>query len=57
MPLLPTHGNQSIDLHHKSIGWFLYEGNAGIQWVNKNIGTQWSAEVTWEAATRGVLQQ
>ena len=28
--------NQSIDLHSKSIDCFLYEGNAGIYWVNWN---------------------
>ena len=25
--------NQSIDLHNKSIDWFLYEGNTGTEWV------------------------
>ena len=25
MPVLPSYGNQSIDLHNKSIDWFLYE--------------------------------
>ena len=25
MPVLPSYGNQSIDLHSKSIDWFLYE--------------------------------
>ena len=27
MPELPSYRNQSIDLHIKSIDWFLYEGN------------------------------
>ena len=30
MPVLPSYRNQSIDLHSKSIEWFLYEGNTGI---------------------------
>ena len=34
MPLLPSYKNQSIDLHSKSIDWFLYESNTGTQWVN-----------------------
>ena len=29
MPVLPSYRNQSIDLHSKSIDWFLYEGNTG----------------------------
>ena len=34
MPVLSSYRNQSIDLHSKSIDWFLYEGNTGISWVN-----------------------
>ena len=30
MPVLPSYRNQSIDLLCKSIDWFLYEGNTGI---------------------------
>ena len=30
MPVLPSYKNQLIDLHSKSIDWFLYKGNAGI---------------------------
>ena len=30
MPALLSHKNQSIDLHSKSIDWFLYEGNTGL---------------------------
>ena len=30
MPVLPSYKNQSIDLHSKSIDWFLNEGNTGI---------------------------
>ena len=30
MPVLPFYRNQSIDLHSKSIDWFLYGGNTGI---------------------------
>ena len=33
MPVLPSYRNQSIDLICKSIDWFLYESNTGIQWV------------------------
>ena len=29
VPVLPSYRNQSIDLHSKSIDWFLYEGNTG----------------------------
>ena len=34
MPVLPSYRNQSIDLHRKSINWFLYDGNIGIKLVN-----------------------
>ena len=34
MPKLPSYRNQSIDLESKSIGWFLYDGNFGVYWVN-----------------------
>ena len=27
MPVFSSYKNQSIDLHSKSIDWFLYEGN------------------------------
>ena len=30
MPVLPAYRNQSIDLQHELIEWFLYEGNTGI---------------------------
>ena len=30
MPMLPAYRNQSIDLHSKSINWFLHEGNTDI---------------------------
>ena len=29
VPVLPSYKNQSIDLHSKSVDWFLYEGNTG----------------------------
>ena len=29
VPVLPSYRNQLIDLHSKSIDWFLYEGNTG----------------------------
>ena len=34
MPGLLSYRNQSIDLLCKSIDWFLYGVNTGIQWVN-----------------------
>ena len=37
MPVLPSYRDQSIDLHSKSIDWFLYEDNTGFYWVNKNV--------------------
>ena len=37
MTVLPSYRNQSIDLHRKSIDWFLYEGGTGIKWVNSVI--------------------
>ena len=33
MPMFPSYRNQSIDLHYKSINWFLYEGNIGMKKV------------------------
>ena len=30
MAVLPSYRTQFIDLHGKSIDWFLYEGNTGI---------------------------
>ena len=36
--------NQSIDLHSKSIDWFLCEGNAGISWVNEWLHVKHSKE-------------
>ena len=33
MPVLHSYRNQLIDLHSKSIDWFLYEGNTGTSWV------------------------
>ena len=30
MSVLPSDRNQSVDLHSKSIDWFLYEGNTGL---------------------------
>ena len=29
--MLTSHRNQSIDLHSKSVDWFLYEGNTGTE--------------------------
>ena len=33
MPVLSSYRNQLIGILCKSIDWFLYEGNTGIQWV------------------------
>ena len=35
--MLHQYRNQSIDLHCKSIGWFLNEGNIGMIWVRKSF--------------------
>ena len=35
MAVLPSYRNQSIDLHRKSIDWFLHEGNTDNKWVKK----------------------
>ena len=32
--MLSSYRIQSIDLHSKSVDWFLYEGNTYNQWVN-----------------------
>ena len=37
MPVLPTYKNHSIDLHSKSIDWFLCEGNIGIWCLTKAV--------------------
>ena len=37
MQVLPSYKNQPIDLHSKSIDWFLYEGNSDIWWANHII--------------------
>ena len=29
LPVLPSYRNQLIDLHSKSVDWFLYEDNTG----------------------------
>ena len=33
MPVLPSYREQPADLHSKSIDWFLYEDNTGIERV------------------------
>ena len=38
MPVLLTYRHQSIDLHCKSVDWFLYEGNTDIQCVKQGVG-------------------
>ena len=40
MPKLPAYRNQSIDLPCKSIDWFLFDGNSGVQWVNCFPGSE-----------------
>ena len=37
MPVLPSYRNQSIDLHSKSIDWFLYVDNTGIFNQSKDL--------------------
>ena len=39
MPVLSSYGKQSIDLHSKSIDWFLYEGNTDTRWVKRDLIT------------------
>ena len=41
MPVLPLYRNQSIYLHSKTIGRFLYEGNTDIEWINVNNWIFW----------------
>ena len=41
MPVLSSYRNQSIYLHSKTIGRFLYEGNTDIEWVNVNNWIFW----------------
>ena len=31
---MPSYKNQSIDMHIKSVDWFIYDGNFGFSWVN-----------------------
>ena len=43
MPVFPSYINQSIDLHSKSIAWFLCEGNTGTYWVKYlSVGSVYS---------------
>ena len=35
MPNSPSYRNPSIDLKSKSIDWFQYDGNFGVEWVKK----------------------
>ena len=56
MPVLPSYRNQSLDLHNKSIDWFLYEGNTGTYWV-KQINTVLEANTYIFPANSGVLAQ
>ena len=47
MPALPSSRNQSIDLHSKSIDWFLYQGKTGILWVKqKNTQDHYYVKLT-----------
>ena len=39
--MFPSYRNQSIDMHRKSIDWFLYDGNGFRQFINakyKHVG-------------------
>ena len=47
MPVLSSYRNQSIDLHCKSIDWFLYEGNTRIYWVNVRTNRMESTKSTF----------
>ena len=38
--VLPSYRNQSIDLHSKSIDWFLYEDNTFTSWVKQSKGAK-----------------
>ena len=37
MPMFPSYRNQPIDLHSKSIDWFLYAGTIGMKRVCKEL--------------------
>ena len=37
MPVLSSSRNQSIDLHGKSIDWFLYKGKTGTLYINHTL--------------------
>ena len=39
--MLPSYRNQSIDLHSKSIDWFLYEGNTDTYGLKKLAAVNW----------------
>ena len=32
-----SYRNQSIDVHSKSIDWFLYDGNTGTYWAKVSV--------------------
>ena len=38
--VLPSYRNQSIDLHSKSIDWFLYEENTVTSWAKQSKGAK-----------------
>ena len=33
--MFPSYRSQSIDLHYKWTGWFIYDQSKGLNWVNK----------------------
>ena len=37
MPVLPSYKNQSIDLHSKSIDWFLHRAALALNGLNQSI--------------------
>ena len=37
MAMFPSYRNQSIDLHYKSVDWFLYEVNIAMKKVKQQI--------------------
>ena len=55
MPVFASYRNQSIDMHSKSIDWFLYESNTGIFMLD--LFTKVNLEVTCNRTTLFVALQ
>ena len=45
--MFPSYRNQSIDLHSKSIDWFLYEDKTGTLWANHHLRNPLSVLPYW----------